>query len=893
MNKRSQISPPKWANWFLERYCREEFLEEIQGDIHEIFESHVNLNKPSLARLRFIWNVLKFFRWSNLKATNRSNFTQIIMVKNNIKIASRSLRKHKFYTGINLTGISLGIACFILTFLYVDEEMSFDKFHSKIDQIHKVWVHEMDEGDEYFEGVVPFAMAGPLKADYPQIESVIQIWDGLATYTSEDQLTISTGMTVVGEEFLETFDFKLLAGNRETALSKRENIVLTEEEAIRRFGTMDVLGQTVDYSVRSKSIPFIVTGIIENPPKNSSINYHSLISEANNDRAIHERNLNNWFVYSTEIYVLLKPEASIEELEVRFVDMVKTALGEDYEEGLAEVRLQPLEEVHFDTVIDGESITGNIETVRILGIVGFVILLLAGINFINLSVGQSMKRAKEVGVRKVMGAFKRQLIFQFISESLLLTILAGGLGVLISFLLLPTFNDFADKTLELSFNSTLAEALGLAILFIGILSGVYPALVLSSFNPITALKSGATQRGAKNGLAYSLIVIQFLTAIFFVSTTVIMKNQINYLNNKDLGFDKEAKVYFRLPRVRGDFSGMDQIMNANGLLADQMIESLKQIPSIEGLSRSNNYFGDEGWILLDYENKEGQTKEFHYNHIDQNFVNQFDIELVAGSGFQNASQNIRNTGVIVNEAFLKDMGIEEPIGAKIPGDRFGEHRIIGVVSDFHYATLHEKIKPLVMTMNPTPIFKGINGISINQSTRATVIATVKLSNMQSLTNEMKAVWEERFSQPFDLKFIDTKIERMYENEKRTNAMVTLIAVLAITIASLGLLGLAALTIKNRFKEIGIRKVLGANSKSIFKLLYSLFISPIVVAFAISVPLTVYIMSGWLENFAYQIDINVSHFAITAIGTIVITLLVVSYQSLKAATSNPVDILRYE
>lgn len=815
------------------------------------------------------------------------------MVKNNLKIASRSLRKHKFYTGINLIGISLGIACFILTFLYVQDELSYDKFHRSLDQIYRVWIHENDEGDEYFEGVVPLVMTNPLKNDYPQIENVVQVWGGIGTYTSPDQRTMTSELTVVGADFLEVFDFKLLSGKRENILSQPEQIVLTEAEAIKRFGSVDVLGKTVNYTIRGNDLAFLVSGIIENPPKNSSIQYASLISEVNNTRIINENQLNNWFVYTTEIYVRLTQDVDVPQLVDGFEEMVKTALGENYQEGLATINLQPMAAIHFDTQIEGDTTPGNLSTVRILGIVGFVILLLAGINFVNLSVGQSMKRAKEVGVRKVMGAFKGQLMLQFISESLILTILAGLLGVLISLFLLPIFNEFADKALELTLSPALFQALAIAVLFIGVMSGIYPALVLSSFRPVVALKSGSVSRKGKNGLAYSLIVIQFLTAIFFVSSTLIMKNQIRFLSNKDLGFDKEAKVYFRLPRAQGDFEGMSEIMEGNGLLAEQVIERLKQLPNIEGISRSNNYFGDEGWILLEYKDPDGETREFHFNHVGEDFVDLFKIEMLEGVDFKGASENVKQTGIIVNEAFVREWGLENPIGEKIVGERFGEHRIIGVAKDFHYATLHERIRPLVMSMNTAPILKGINGISINQSTRAAVIASVRLENIQELSKQMEAIWDERFSEPFELKFIDTRLERMYEREERTNAMVALIAILAITIASLGLLGLAALTIKNRFKEIGIRKVLGANTSGIVKLLYRSFVSPVVVAFAISIPLTVYVMDGWLDNFAYQIDIQVFHFIIIALATLLITAVVVSYQSLKAAMTNPVDILRYE
>lgn len=891
MSSQSKISPPAWADRFLQFYCRDEFLEEIQGDVYELFEVRQR-ESPRKAQRLFVWDVIRFFRWSNVKLF-KQQFNQLIMVKNNIKIARRTLWRNKFYTGINLVGIALGIACFLLSSLYVRHELSYDKFHSNADDIYRVWVHENDEGDEYFEGVVPMVMNEPLKNNFPEIEKKVQIKDIIGDYTTKEQLLLSKRLTLADPEFLEVFDFQLIAGDPSTALSEPENIVMTRADAMERFGTLDVLGTIAEYEINGEKQLFEITGIINDTPANSSIAYQSLISTANQEKFVSENSLTNWWNFSTEIFVQLNEGTSVAALEAKFPQMVQTGMGEDYEEGTFVVHLQPLADIHFNTVIDGENDPGDIQTVRILGLVGLLILVLAGINFVNLSIGQSMKRAREVGVRKVMGAFRRQLIGQFLGESILLTIMAAILGLGTAWLLLPVFNDFAGTELLMRPDLTMFASLGIAVLVIGLLSGIYPALVLSSFKPVAVLKSLKVNHKTRNGLAYSLIVLQFLTAIFFVSATIIMNHQVKYLANKDLGFDKEAKVYVRLPKAKGEFKGMAQIMMGNQTLASQMIPEFRRITGINELTQANNYFGDEGWIMFEFEDEGEKEREFFYNHIDQNFIEFFDIEMVQGKSFAKATDLEKKTGVIVNEALVREFGIKEPLGAKLGKAEFGEHKIIGVISDFHFASLHKKVEPLAMSMDPTAVYKGIYGISIEQNTRATILADVKLEDVAKVREEMKTVWEARFNEPFELSFMDTKLEKLYDKERRTSAMVMLITLLAVIIASLGLLGLAALTIKNRFKEIGIRKVLGASSASIFQLLYKLFLSPVLIAFVISVPLTVWVMGGWLQNFAYQVSLGPVHFIVSALAIVLVTLLAVSYQSARVARANPVDTIRYE
>lgn len=893
MNSKGNISPPRWADRFLALYCREEFLEEIAGDAHELFEHRLEDSGKHIARLLFIWDVLRFFRWSNIKSTNRSNINQFIMVKNNFKIATRSLVRRKFYTGINLLGISLGIACFLLTYLYVQEELSFDNFHSKGDRIYRVWVHEFDEGDEYFEGVVPMVMAEPLANDFPEIEQVSLFYRMQGRYKSPEGVQLSGSVSMVGANFLKIFDFPLVDGSSEGVLDSPEDIVFTESEAMKRFGTTDVIGKAVQYDIFGTKADFIVSGLAKDPPSNSSLDFAALVSDVNKKRFVHEQSLTAWFNFSTEAYVLLNEQNDAATLETKFGKMVETGMGEDYEEGTFTVFLQPMADIHFNTKIAGDTPIGDIKTVRILGLVGFVILFLAGINFVNLSVGQSMTRAKEVGVRKVMGAFKKQLTLQFLTESTLLTVIAACIGLFVSYALLPLFNEFADKQLTLAFDAPLIQALLLAILFMGVLSGLYPAFVLSSFNPAKVLKGMHRGKKGKNGLAFSLIVLQYVAAIFFVSAAVIMKNQMSYISKVDMGFNKEAKVYFTLPAAKSEGNSMHARMKANADQAMVFKAEMEQLTTVESMTASNNFFGDRGWVRLGYKDKEDQEHYFHYNHIDENFMELFDIEVVEGQGFKAATDHLRQTGLLVNEAFVRENGIENPIGYKLQGDRFKDHQIIGVVKDFNFASLYKDISPLILSMNAKVVFDGIWSMEVNQSLKSTITAKADLKDIDKLKEEIGAIWEERYAEPFELEFLDARLERMYEKEKRNDAMVSLIALLAVVIASLGLLGLVALTVQNKFKEIGIRKVLGASAFNIIGMLNKSFMSPIAIALLLSLPLTYFAMQSWLDDFAYHININPVHFLIAGAVIFITTVMVASYQSVRAAGTNPVDTLRYE
>lgn len=892
MGSRQNISPPRWAGRFLDFYCHLDYVEEIAGDAHELFEVRLSERGKYIASLLFVWDVLRFFRWSNMKH-NWSNNNQLTMVKNNFKIATRSLLKRKFYTGINLVGISLGIACFIMTYLYVQEELSFDTFHTKKDRLYRAWIHEFDEGDEYFEGVVPMVLTDHLSTGFPEIEHVSQSYNMLAKFITPDGTKLSSMISMVGPDFLNMFSFPLIAGNPEGVLDSPEDLVLTESEAIKVFGTTDVVGKIAKYNVSGEDLEFVVSGVIADTPVNSSLQFSKLISDVNKKRFVAEQSRTAWFNFSTEVYVLLNEQNESTALEAKFPEMVKTGQGEDYEEGTFSVHLQPLTDMYFNKQIDGDTFTGDIKTVRILGIVGFVILLLAGINFVNLSVGQSMARAKEVGVRKVMGALKKQLTFQFLTESLLLTIAAAAIGLVVSYLLLPLFNDFAGKQLSLTFDWPLIQALLLAIVFTGILSGLYPAFVLSSFNPSKVLKGLHRGKKGKNSLATSLIVVQYVAAIFFVSTAVIMKGQMQYISQLDMGFNKEAKVYFTLPSEKAVDYRMDNRLKANADQAKVFKTELLKITSIEGLTVANNYFGDRGWMKLGFENKEGEQEYFRYNHIDEHFTDLFDIEIVQGKGYENATAREREIGILVNETFVKENNISEPIGYKLQSPDFATHEVIGVVKDFNYASLRKEIEPLVMTADPKVIFGAVNSFEMNQGIKSTVLAQVNMKNIVRVKEEVEALWSERYAEPFELKFLDARIEQLYEQEKRNDAMVSLIALLAVIIASLGLLGLVALTVQNKFKEIGVRKVLGASALSIVALLNKSFITPIVVSLFLSVPLTYFAMQSWLNDFAYHISINPFHFVVAGGLILVTTLLVASYQSVRAAITNPVNTLRDE
>jgi putative ABC transport system permease protein len=899
MNRKDISNPPKAARQFLEWYCHDKYLEEIGGDLQELFEVRLAGKGAFSARLHYCWDVLRFFRRSNMKKTTRTNSNIITMTRNNFKIAARILWRQKVNTTMNVLGIAIGIACFMLIALYVKQEVTFDSFHKNKDNIYRAWVKEVyQDGRVFFNSETPLPLGVNLADNIPEVAEFI-MYDSRNTLIGRGDGRISDQVHIVTPNFFEVFDFELLAGKMTDPLGDRTAVVLSAAYARKYFGSADPIGKPLAIQVGNEIRDFVVSAISEDPPLNTSLRYNILISYDNKELLYGERAFNAWFNISPETYILLKEGTDAASLEPKTKAMIKkllsgtNAFGDVPVEDHYLIGLQPLTDIHLNTEVPvGKAPVGNPQYVYILGAIGLLVMVIACINYTTLSIGQSFKRSKEVGMRKVVGAKSRGLVWQYLSESTLIAFIATVIGVFFTFLMLPVFNELAQTNLVLPTDLT---AVGFALLLtavIGILSGIYPALILSRFRVIAVLRGGSQSSG-KQLARKGMVVFQFLLTVFLISSTLIMRKQLDYLQNKDLGYTYDAMVTVPLypsPTVSRTTERIATAMDNGNLL----IGELSRNPQFADFTMASHMFGTPGWSQVGFNASNGNYLEFNLQIVDPNYFKAFNIQFTEGRDFDASLETDKTQGVIINQAAVEYFDFDNPIGAKLPGDEFGDHTIIGVTENFNYSSLHDGIEPLIMVQNPMPIFVGIADYNGGDSLVPKLVFRYTGPSLTVVDDLLEPAWLKLFpSQELNFSFLEERLQSQYQNEARVNKIVTIATVLSILIASLGLLGLTILVVNTKVKEIGIRKVLGATPKTIFGLLFRGFSIQLLIAVLLSVPVTWYLMQGWLEGFEYRIGIGAEMFLLSGLLALGIMLLVVGYHVLRASKANPVRALRTE
>lgn len=895
------VKPPYLATRFLRLYCRQEFYEEIQGDILELFELRVSRKGLTQARLKYTWDVLRFFRWSNIKRTQKLNSNFIAMTRNNFKVAARMLWRQKVNTLMNVAGISIGIACFMLIALYARQELTFDAFHEKKDDIYRAWVKEVyADGRVFFNTNTPLPLGTTLKDNVPAIEEFV-MRGTRQTLVGRGQARIADVFDIGTPNFFEVFDFPILSGNATSPLGNKTDIVLTQSYAQKYFGQEEAVGQTLPLQIGSEVRDFVVSAVAKDSPLNTGLQWNMMISYENKDILYNPRQLTSgWFNISPETYILLRPGTDPESLQPQIREMVKGILGgtNAFDGATVEdhylIGFQPLTDIHLNNEIPAAiAPVGNPDYVYILSAIGLLVMVIACVNYTTLSIGQSFRRSKEVGVRKAIGARSGGLIWQYLSESILIALLSMAFGILFTFLLLPIFNDLAQTNLQMPWNlEGLLFALSLTAI-IGLLSGAYPALVLSRFKAINVLRSAGFGGMGKQWARRSMVVFQFLLTVFLISSTLIMRKQLNYMQEKDLGYSYNAMVSVPLYAKEGSRRLSQQVSTAmeNG---ESLIGELERNPQLADFAMGSHVFGTPGWVTLGFNANTGNYLSFNFLVVDANYLKAFDIEMKEGVDFDENLEIHKTQGVILNAKAAEYFGMENPIGAKLPGDNFGEHRVIGVTEDFNFESLHNDIQPLVIVQNPIPIFEGINDFNSGDSVVPKLVFRYQGASLTAVNDVLEPAWAKIFpDEELNFNFVEERLQNQYQDEARVNKIVTIATVLSIAIASLGLLGLTLLVVNNKVKEIGIRKVLGASPGLIFQLLFKGFSIQLLVAVILSVPATWYLMDGWLDDFAYRTNMGVDMFLLSAALALIIMLLVVSYHVMKAAKANPVNALRTE
>lgn len=809
------------------------------------------------------------------------------MVKNYLKIAWRNLKNKKLYSLINILGLAVGIFCCILIFLYVQDELSYDEFHKKSDRIYRV-ASDIEFGGKHFQlATGPAPMAYTLKREYPEIKEVARFRDrGSFLVEYKDQVFKESDVVYADSTLFDVFSFDFRSGDPETALTSPGSVVITKETAQKYFGERDPIGKTLRFDGSSD---MEVTGVVEKLPHNSHFHFSIYVSMS----TIEESREQNWVSNNFNTYIVLgegtNPQAFEQKLNkqilenyvmpqaYRMLDVTKEEMAASGNK--IEYYLQPLTDIHLHSDLTAElSGNGSIQYVYIFSAIAVFVLFIACINFMNLSTARSAGRASEVGIRKVLGSNRRSLIGQFLFESVLLSVLAFILAIAGAQIAIPYFNELSGKNFDAAVfsNPELLAFLIMAALVIGLLAGIYPAFFLSSFEPAKVLKGTAGPGGKSGKLRSGLVVVQFAISIILIIGTVVIYQQLQYVQQKNLGYQKSQVLILEdafalgnnLPVFKENIKRHPQVTNAT-------VTSYLPVPS----SRSDTPFFTGSQMTND------NSVSMQFWSVDYDYIPTLKMDLVEGRNFSR-KMGTDSSAIIINQKAVALFGFEDPIGKEINTmnsftreSGYTTYRIVGVVENFHYESLRQNIGALAMRLGDS---SGLIAVRFEASKASDIIQKAKIE------------WENLApNQPFNFTFMDARFDAVYRAEQRMGRVMGIFAVLAIFVACLGLFAMAAFTAEQRTKEIGIRKVLGATVSDIITLLSMDYIKFVLLGFAIALPIAWYVMLQWLQDFAYRIDINMWIFAGAGLVTLVIALLTVSWQSIRAALLNPVNSLRSE
>ncbi len=817
------------------------------------------------------------------------------MLRNYLKIAFRSLLRSKTHSIINILGLGLGIAVCMLIVLFVRDEWTFDAFHAKADRIYRVYAREdWGENQQFFSTTTPFPMGPALKENFPDVELQVR-FNNLGTIVRVGESQFTETVSIGGKDFFKVFDFNAVYGEPDKAMDDQASVILTRNTALKYFGKVDPTGKVISIQQGEKFEDFTVKAVIEDIPTNSSLRFGILISDLNYPKLYNERTLTSaWFNIAPETYILLREGADAKVIQSKFPSVFKTLLGEErFSKSKYAPGLQPMTDIHLNTAYPvGIAPVSSPKYAYILAAISLLILFVACINFVTLAVGRSMKRAKEVGIRKVVGAERRQLIFQFIGEAVIVTVTALIAGVVLAITGLPLFNDLANKQLVLRPDLFTLATMASLVAVIGVIAGSYPAFVLSNFKPIAILKGKIQSGGSKQGMRKILVGVQLVLSIFLISSTLVMRDQLEFLQHKDLGFNREqvAVVQLNTPRT----GKLAERINVGLQKGEQFKVELAKVPGIASVCVSSHDFGNGAWTGAGYTDDVGVYRTFAINIVDENYIPSMKIQMALGRPFSKESTSDARRAIIVNEAFVKEYGWKDPLGKKIPGKNFADHEIIGVVKDFNYASLYSKVAPLVMAMDPSLPTSGIENIDIDNSPFPKLMITLRPGDTQSTIDEIKLAWDRLTGgEEFSFDFVDQALATQYRNDQNLGKIVSIATILAMVIGSLGLYALASLAMQNRTKEISIRKVMGASEQTLLVLLSKDYVFLIAVSLSLSVPLTYYAMDTWLLTFEYRVGIGWTAFALAGGISLLVAMLTISYQAVKTAWTRPAETLKYE
>ena len=880
-----RTDPPKWANKFLEWFCAKHLLEFIQGDLYELYEKRTIAIGRKWANVYFISDVLSTCRPFAFKK-KRYNSNNYAMFKNYYKVAIRNLKRHKMYSSIKIGGFAISIAACLLIALFIQDEFGYDDHYPDNGRIYRVLNHfnDLDLTEKW--PAVPAPMAGIMREEIPELEKVGRIisrnWfnagNNLVSRPDQKQNTYEDGFAYADQDFIEILQLPMIYGDRSTALIEPNSIVITKEKADKYFPGENPVGKILFLNDDQENARMI-TGVIENLPSSTYLDFKFLMTLSGVEFWTGEQT--SWCCNNYSTFIKTRPNANTDEIveklnaikESHLITYLKSQNRsdvEEYEQNFG-YELQPIKDIHLRSagIIGERYIHGDIKIVYMFMAIALLILLLASINFVNLSTAKSANRAKEVGLRKVVGSHKSNLVGQFLTESVLFSFISLVLGTLLAILALPFFNEMADKSLVIPWTEWwFIPSLLISISIVGILAGLYPAFHLSKFRPIEVLK-GKLSMGSKNSsLQGGMVIFQFVASVILIIGALVVNRQMGYILNSNLGFDRDQIVMIQgtyalgdqLPAFKNELSALPEVKS---------MTSTSYFP-VNGTNRDMGEFWKEGRKNIDA-GVSAQTWG-----VDDQYVSTLGMEIIEGRNFSQELASDSNA-MIVNQVFAQKLGLKDPVGKRLINRRIWN--IVGVVKDFHYESITGEISPLCL---------------VPRTITSTTAVKVNTDNMLSSMNSIIAVWDKMApNQSIRYEFMDETFAAMYNNVKKTGQVFTVFATLAIAIACLGLFALSAFMVEQKRKEIGIRKVLGASFSNLFQSLTSKFLKLIALSLVLSFPIGWYAMKGWLENYKYGIDLTWDLLLISGAIILLISVATISYEIIRAVRMNPADTLHAE
>lgn len=864
--------PPRLFEWLMHRMsCYDEnFI--WSGDMEEEFREKESVLGLKKARFWYILQVLK----SIPPYTQYIFYWSLIMLKNYFITAFRILRRQKGFTFLNLAGLSVGITCFILISLYIQHELSYDRHHKDFDQIYRVCMeHPFIYHGKNQSAITPAPLAPALREDLPEVISSLRMTDSSNVLLSvNDKSFMEDSILFASPGFFDIFTYELLKGNPKQVLTDPYSLVLSERMAQKYFGNEDPIGKIVRYRDEHD---LKVTGILRNFPENSHF-IADFITPFQFYGIIRNEKFTSWSSSGYYTYIKLRESADLSLVEEKLQGYMERGFQPGQSREGYRFFLQPLTKIHLHSDLIGEiRANNNIKNVYIFGFIAFLILIIACINYMNLVTARSSQRGKEVGIRKVVGAKRSQVAKQFFGESILLAFLALILSCFLASILLPSFNAFVGKNLRFSLisNPWLLFWLAGILIFIGFFAGSYPALVISSFRPAAILKGVLTKKSKGISLRNGLVVVQFAISIILIVCTLVVKSQLNFIKNTDVGYTKDQIVTLTIldPEIRRNLQ----------VIKNELLNN----PNISAVSSSSNL---PHRITNLHRARRPETSSEEYFPIyeitvDFDFLDLFEIEMVEGRSFSRDFLSDADNGFILNEAAVKSLGYSDPLNKEfvspVHGGTQRRDRIIGVMKDFNMLSLHQGIEPLKLGLDP------------HESQRYLSVKIGSNNVQETLAFIEEKILSVSSAYPFKYEFFDDVFFREYQNEQKMGKMFDAFGLLAIFIACLGLFGMASFTTEQRTKEIGIRKVLGASAGGIVVWLSKEFTKWVLFANIVAWPLAYLIMNKWLQSFTYRISLGFGIFILSAVFALGLALMTVLFQTVKAANANPVDALKYE